>query len=73
MHNLGISNEMYLVQDIILVVYYPTQMEEFFAKYPEAGAGELNRQQALETVRSNIRWVEAYSSTILDWLNSQKQ
>lgn len=50
-----------------------SEMEEFFAKYPEAGAGELNRQQALETVRSNIRWVEAYSSTILDWLNSQKQ
>lgn len=47
-------------------------MEEFFAMYPDAGAGELNRQQALETVRFNIRWVEAYSHTILKWLNSQK-
>lgn len=48
------------------------QMEEFFAMYPDAGAGDLNRQQALETVRFNIRWVEAYSSTILKWLNSSQ-
>ena len=46
-------------------------MEEFFEKYPEAGAGELYRKQALETIKFNIRWVNSYSSAILEWLKSQ--
>lgn len=46
------------------------QMEEFFSQYPDAGTGQLNREQALETVRFNIRWVEAYATVIEDWLAS---
>lgn len=46
------------------------QMEEFFALYPDAGAGELNRKQALENVRFNIHWVQSHSVIILDWLNT---
>lgn len=44
------------------------EMQEFFAKYPESGSGELNRQQALETVTSNIRWDETHGETIFNWL-----
>ena len=40
-------------------------MKEFFAQYPESGAGELYRQQALETVEFNIHWVDRKSKTIL--------
>ncbi|XP_074848073.1 glutamyl aminopeptidase isoform X2 [Carettochelys insculpta] len=34
------------------------QMEDFFEKYPNAGAGAAPRKQALETVKSNIAWLK---------------
>ncbi|KAE8630534.1 hypothetical protein XENTR_v10000861 [Xenopus tropicalis] len=46
------------------------QMENFFEKYPNAGAGEIPRKQALETVRNNIEWVAANKEGIKSWLNS---
>ncbi|XP_048855512.1 glutamyl aminopeptidase-like [Brienomyrus brachyistius] len=46
------------------------QMQKFFQQYPEAGAGESSRLQAVETVRSNIDWVERNKAEIGYWLNS---
>lgn len=46
-------------------------MEDFFAKYPEAGAGARGRQQALERVRTNINWVNRNQEVIQEWLNNQ--
>lgn len=43
-------------------------MEEFFEKYPEAGAGTRSRQQALERVRTNINWVKKNQNVIQQWL-----
>lgn len=43
-------------------------METFFAKYPEAGAGETARAQALETVRNNIKWITSNKENIGKWL-----
>ncbi|KAG8454068.1 hypothetical protein GDO86_000635 [Hymenochirus boettgeri] len=45
------------------------QMENFFEKYPNAGAGETPRKQALENVRNNIDWVAANKEGIKSWLN----
>ncbi|XP_045115492.1 glutamyl aminopeptidase-like isoform X2 [Portunus trituberculatus] len=47
-----------------------TEMEAFFSQYPEAGAGERYRQQAIETVKYNIRWVNDNAATILAWLQA---
>jgi glutamyl aminopeptidase len=44
-------------------------MESFFAKYPEAGAGEQPRAQILETVKNNIEWVKQNRNTIREWLS----
>ncbi|KAJ6668826.1 hypothetical protein lerEdw1_012312 [Lerista edwardsae] len=46
------------------------QMENFFEKYPNAGAGEASRNQARETLRSNIEWLNKNKNEIADWLNS---
>uniref|UniRef100_A0ABM5GJS6 Aminopeptidase n=1 Tax=Pogona vitticeps TaxID=103695 RepID=A0ABM5GJS6_9SAUR len=46
------------------------QMEEFFAKYPDAGAGAASRKQALETLRSNIEWLKQHREEIAAWLGS---
>ncbi|XP_023649534.2 glutamyl aminopeptidase-like isoform X1 [Paramormyrops kingsleyae] len=46
------------------------QMQKFFQQYPEAGAGESSRLQAVETVRSNIDWVKRNKAEINHWLNS---
>ncbi|XP_041988215.1 glutamyl aminopeptidase isoform X2 [Aricia agestis] len=46
------------------------EMEEFFAAYPDAGAGESGRRRALETVRNNIRWAAAHTGDVTDWLNT---
>ncbi|XP_072112058.1 glutamyl aminopeptidase [Mobula birostris] len=46
------------------------QMKDFFAKYPEAGAGKTPREQALETVQTNIDWLKRNRNDILQWLQS---
>ncbi|XP_014694544.1 glutamyl aminopeptidase [Equus asinus] len=43
------------------------QMESFFKKYPEAGAGEQPREQVLETVRNNIKWLKQNRDAIKQW------
>ncbi|CAG0886917.1 unnamed protein product [Cyprideis torosa] len=49
------------------------EMLAFFAKYPEAGAGARAREQALETVRNNIKWATDpdYLSSIKKWLEEK--
>ncbi|XP_023850078.1 glutamyl aminopeptidase-like [Salvelinus sp. IW2-2015] len=46
------------------------QMEHFFKLNPNAGAGEMPRQQALETVKNNIEWVRRNKAEISSWLES---
>ncbi|XP_022371171.1 glutamyl aminopeptidase [Enhydra lutris kenyoni] len=43
------------------------QMESFFKKYPDAGAGEKPREQVLETVKNNIEWLRQNRNTIRQW------
>ncbi|KAL4641863.1 glutamyl aminopeptidase isoform X1 [Arapaima gigas] len=44
------------------------QMQQFFKRHPEAGAGETPRKQALETVVNNIDWVKRNKAEIGQWL-----
>ncbi|XP_025417554.1 glutamyl aminopeptidase-like isoform X2 [Sipha flava] len=44
------------------------EMEEFFSKYSEAGAGKAGRKTALETVSNNIKWLELHETLINNWL-----
>ncbi|XP_024134397.1 glutamyl aminopeptidase isoform X1 [Oryzias melastigma] len=44
------------------------KMEHFFSLTPDAGAGEMPRQQALETVRNNIEWLSRNQEEIASWL-----
>nr|XP_029531509.1 glutamyl aminopeptidase-like isoform X1 [Oncorhynchus nerka] len=46
------------------------QMAHFFKLNPNAGAGEMPRQQALETVQNNIEWVRRNKAEISSWLES---
>ncbi|XP_015200657.2 glutamyl aminopeptidase [Lepisosteus oculatus] len=46
------------------------QMQHFFEKYPDAGAGATPRKQALETVRNNIEWIKENRDEIYTWLNN---
>uniref|UniRef100_A0A670YHM1 Aminopeptidase n=1 Tax=Pseudonaja textilis TaxID=8673 RepID=A0A670YHM1_PSETE len=48
------------------------QMENFFERYPDAGAGEASRKQALETTKSNIEWLKQYRDDIATWLENAK-
>lgn len=43
-------------------------MNSFFAKYPDAGAGERAREQALETVQNNIKWLNVNKPDLESWL-----
>ena len=47
------------------------EMKTFFEKYPEAGAGALYRTRALETVVTNIKWLQKNGLKIEEWLNSR--
>ncbi|KFP11432.1 Glutamyl aminopeptidase, partial [Egretta garzetta] len=44
------------------------QMENFFEKYPNAGAGELPRRQSTEQVKNNIEWLKVNKEEIQAWL-----
>ena len=44
------------------------EMQYFFAKYPNAGAGTAARVRALETVKNNIAWLENNLAAVRDWL-----
>ncbi|XP_073729218.1 glutamyl aminopeptidase [Misgurnus anguillicaudatus] len=44
------------------------QMEHFFERYPNAGAGEMSRKQAVETVKNNIEWRKRNLEEIQRWL-----
>ncbi|XP_067672727.1 glutamyl aminopeptidase-like [Haliotis asinina] len=48
-----------------------TEVEAFFKQYPEAGAGDRPRKQALETIKSNIYWMKTYEDTIISWLQNK--
>ncbi|XP_077477502.1 glutamyl aminopeptidase [Stigmatopora argus] len=44
------------------------KMEHFFSLTPDAGAGVIPRQQALESVKNNIKWIQANEEEIRVWL-----
>ena len=44
------------------------QMKEFFAKYPDAGAGARAREQSIETVQNNIQWLKINKPDLENWL-----
>ncbi|XP_057378962.1 glutamyl aminopeptidase-like [Daphnia carinata] len=44
------------------------EMKEFFAKYPDAGAGARAREQSLETVKNNIQWLKVNKPDLENWL-----
>ncbi|NXW42897.1 AMPE aminopeptidase, partial [Nyctiprogne leucopyga] len=46
------------------------QMENFFEKYPNAGAGELPRSQSIEQVKNNIEWLKVNKEEIRRWLEA---
>lgn len=47
------------------------EMKAFFEKYPEAGAGAMNRAKALETVQNNIKFLSRNSGPLESWLNQK--
>ncbi|XP_026835049.1 glutamyl aminopeptidase isoform X1 [Drosophila erecta] len=49
------------------------EMQQFFAKYPEAGAGTAARQQALEAVKANIKWLAVNKAQVGEWLANYVQ
>ncbi|XP_063621809.1 glutamyl aminopeptidase-like isoform X2 [Cydia splendana] len=48
------------------------EMEDFFAKYPDAGAGVSARKRALETVRNNVKWASSRAPAVSAWLQTRR-
>lgn len=46
------------------------EVKDFFAKYPEAGAGAAGRKQALESIQNNIKWVQKHGAPLTQWLKN---
>ena len=44
------------------------QVEAFFALYPDAGAGESARAEAISSIKSNIAWMDRNLEAIITWL-----
>lgn len=46
------------------------QVQGFFAKFPEAGAGTRARDQCLEQIQANIAWMDANERVITEWIKA---
>lgn len=46
------------------------EMKDFFAQYPDAGAGARSRIGALQTVQKNIKWLNTNLQPLSDWLRA---
>ncbi|XP_061849171.1 glutamyl aminopeptidase [Colius striatus] len=69
-------NDRYLGRIVTITQTFNTelqlwQMENFFEKYPNAGAGESPRSQSIEQVKNNIEWLKANKEEIQLWLEAQ--
>ncbi|XP_005148679.2 glutamyl aminopeptidase [Melopsittacus undulatus] len=69
-------NDRYLGRIVTITQTFHTelelwQMENFFEKYPNAGAGESPRSQSIEQVKSNIEWLKVNKEEIQTWLEAQ--
>ena len=63
-----------MLADIVKKFATPQRLEEmetFYANNPEAGAGANYRKIALETVKSNIAFLQNYSMDVSHWLKAQ--
>uniref|UniRef100_A0A8C3M2A8 Aminopeptidase n=1 Tax=Geospiza parvula TaxID=87175 RepID=A0A8C3M2A8_GEOPR len=65
-------NDRYLGRIVTIAQNFNTelqlwQVENFFEKYPNAGAGEMPRSQTLEQVKSNIEWLKENKEEIQSW------
>ncbi|XP_058458300.1 aminopeptidase A-like isoform X1 [Malaya genurostris] len=47
------------------------ELEDFFRRNPESGAGAAARVQALENVSNNIKWLQRNQQIIADWLKTE--
>ncbi|KAH8399409.1 hypothetical protein KR215_009735, partial [Drosophila sulfurigaster] len=47
------------------------EVQQFFKKYPEAGAGARSRQEAIETIKYNIKWLQENYAPIKNWVTEQ--
>lgn len=53
---------------VSLDFFFISQVEEFFRKYPEAGAGARGRKQALDRIQQNIYWMTNFKPVVTKWL-----
>lgn len=45
-------------------------MNEFFAQYPNAGAGTSARKQAIDQVNMNIEWIKTREESLIEALET---
>lgn len=44
------------------------EMNGFFAKYPDAGAGASARKEAIQNVENNIQWLKDNERKVVEWI-----
>lgn len=47
------------------------QMLDFFKQNPDVGAGQIYREQAIETLDGNTKWLLKYGSVVGEWFKSE--
>ena len=68
--NMFSTNDLTISCSLYFVISH-FQVKEFFAKYPEAGAGSNPRKQALETITNNIKWRAANMDDVFTFLKNK--
>ena len=56
-----------LLQNYAIII---SQLESFFERYPEAGAGESGRATCINAIKENIQWVDSNIDEISTWFDT---
>ena len=51
--------------------YQLEEVQAFFLKYPESGAGARSRKQAVERIQLNIKWLKDHQAVVHQWLEAR--
>ncbi|XP_028402559.1 endoplasmic reticulum aminopeptidase 1-like [Dendronephthya gigantea] len=52
--------------------FHYNEVKTFFDAHPDLGSAARSLQQAYETIKSNIRWVEKYENEVIEWLRKHQ-
>ncbi|CAG2104288.1 unnamed protein product, partial [Medioppia subpectinata] len=70
-NNSGLGRIVYTLSTLFTSDVQKAQVLDFFKQYPNAGAGKLDREKAVEVLDTNINWIKNNKNKVIEWITTQ--